>query len=69
METPPPYDQTRDAVAAGCAAAVTELRTLATRLEQLPLDAVPEVLMLLEPVLDDLRRQAAVALERAAAGN
>jgi hypothetical protein len=31
----------------------------------LPLDAAAEVLVLLEPVLDDLRRQAALALERA----
>jgi hypothetical protein len=28
-------------------------------------DAVAEVLVLLEPVLDDLRRRAALALERA----
>jgi hypothetical protein len=39
-----------------------------SRLEQLALDAVAEVLVLLEPTLDDLRRQAAFALERAPAG-
>ncbi len=47
------------------AAAVAQLRQLADHLEQLPLDDVVEVLVLLEPVLDDLRRQAAFALERA----
>jgi hypothetical protein len=54
-------------VAAGRTAAVTQLRRLAAALEALPLDAVAEVLVLLEPVLDDLRSQAAVALERAPA--
>jgi hypothetical protein len=37
------------------------------RVEELPLDAVTDVLVLLEPTLDDLRRQAALALERASA--
>src|SRR5262249_12392172 len=55
-------------VAAGRAAAVAQLRDLATRLEQLPFDAVAEALVLLEPTLDDLRRQAALALDRAPAG-
>src|SRR5262245_3015572 len=41
----------------------------AGRLERLALPDVGEVLMLLEPVLDDLRRQAAFALERAPAGS
>jgi hypothetical protein len=50
-------------------AGVAQLRQLATQLEGLPLEAVAEVLVLLEPVLDDLRRQAAFALERAPAGN
>jgi hypothetical protein len=65
--TPPMSDdaaRTLTAVAAGRAAAVAQLRKLATRLERLPLDAVAEVLVLLEPTLDDLRRQAAIALER-----
>jgi hypothetical protein len=59
---------TFDMVAAGRVAAVVQLRQLADRLEQLPLDAVAEVLVLLEPTLDDLRRQAAFALERAPTG-
>ena len=57
------FAQTLPTVAARRAAAVAQLRDLATRLEQLPLDAVAEVLVLLEPTLDDLRRQAALALE------
>jgi hypothetical protein len=61
------FAETLPAVAAGRAAAVAQLRDLATRLEQLPLDAVAEVLVLLEPTLDDLRRQATFALERAPA--
>jgi hypothetical protein len=48
---------------------VAELRRLADRLDALPLDAVAEVLVLLEPMLDDLRRQAAFALERAPAAS
>jgi hypothetical protein len=59
------FAQTLPTVAAGRAAASAQLRDLATRLEQLPLDAAAEVLVLLEPTLDDLRRQAAFALERA----
>ena len=65
----PAYETTPATVAAGRAATVAQLRTLASRLEQLPLDAVAEVLVLLDPALDDLRRQAAVALERAPAGS
>jgi hypothetical protein len=60
-----PSANTLATVAAGRAAAVAQLRELAARLEALPLDAVAEVLVLLEPVLDDLRRQAPLALERA----
>jgi hypothetical protein len=41
---------------------------LATRLEQLPLDAAADVLILLEPALAALERQAGVALERASTG-
>ena len=67
MDAVAPYEITLATVAAGRAAAVSQLRDLATRLEQLPLDAVAEVLVLLEPTLDDLRRQAAFALERAPA--
>jgi hypothetical protein len=51
-------------VAAGRAVAVAELRQLADRLERLALDDVAEVLVLLEPALDDLRRQAALVFER-----
>jgi hypothetical protein len=64
---PEPYADTLATVAAGRAAAVAELRSLAGRLEALPLAAVAEVLVLLERVLDDLRRQATFALERAPA--
>jgi hypothetical protein len=46
---------------------VAELRALATRIEGLPLDAAAEVLVLLEPALAALERQAARALERAPA--
>ena len=67
MEVPPAYSQMLETIAAGRAAAVAQLRQLATRLEQLPLDSVAEILVLLEPALDDLRRQAAFALERAPA--
>ena len=52
-------------LAVGRTAAVAQLRALAAQLEALPLDAAAEALVLLEPVLDDLRRQAALALERA----
>jgi hypothetical protein len=62
------FAQALPTVAAGRTAAVAQLRDLATRLEQLPLDAVAEVLVLLEPVLHDLRRQAALVLERTPAG-
>jgi hypothetical protein len=64
-----PSADTLATLAAGRTAAVTQLRQLAAALEALPLDAVAEVLVLLEPALDDLQRQAAVALERAPAGN
>jgi hypothetical protein len=65
MDPVAPYETTLATVAAGRAATVAELRRLAARLEHLPLADVAEVLVLLEPVLDDLRRQAAFALERA----
>jgi hypothetical protein len=64
-----PFADTLATVAAGRAAAVAQLRQLAARLDQLPLEDVAKVLVLLEPVLDDLRRQAAFALERAPAGS
>jgi hypothetical protein len=65
---PEPFADTLATVAAGRTAAVAELRELAARLEALPLDDVAEVLVLLEPTLHDLRRQSALALERAPAG-
>jgi hypothetical protein len=40
-----PYAETLPAVAAGRVALVAELRALADRVEQLPLDAVAELLM------------------------
>jgi hypothetical protein len=66
---PEPYADTLATVAAGRTALVERLRTIATRLEALPLDAATEVLVLLEPTLDDLRRQAVLALERAPAAD
>jgi hypothetical protein len=68
MEPAVPYETTLATVAAGRTAAVAQLCQLAARLEQLLLDAVAEVLVLLEPTLDDLRRQATFALERAPTG-
>jgi hypothetical protein len=64
-----PYETTLATVAPGRAAAVAQLRQLADRLEHLALADVAEVLVLLEPTLDDLRRQAALALERALSGH
>jgi len=65
MDPAAAYETTLATVAAGHAAPVAQLRELAAQLEVLPLDSVAEVLVLLEPTLDDLRRQAALALERA----
>ena len=59
---PEPYADTLATVAAGRTALVDRLRAVATRIEELPLDAAAEVLVLLEPAT------AALALERAAAG-
>ena len=44
---------------------VLELRSLADRIERLALTDAAETLVLLEPFLDDLRRQSELALERA----
>jgi hypothetical protein len=46
---------------------VAHLRTLAARVEQLPLDAAAEVLVLLGPAVDAMERKAALVLERAPA--
>jgi hypothetical protein len=65
---PEPYADTLATVAAGRTALVARLRTLATRVERLPLDAAAEVLVLLEPALAALEERAALALERAPTG-
>jgi hypothetical protein len=44
---------------------VARLGTIASRVEQLLLDAAAEVLVLLEPAVAVLEREAALALERA----
>jgi hypothetical protein len=51
-----PAADTLATVAAGRTAAVVQLGPLATRLEQLPLDAAAEVLVLLEPALAALEK-------------
>jgi hypothetical protein len=64
-------DATADAlatVAAGRTALVERLRTIASRLEALPLDSAAEALVLLEPAVAAFEREAALALERAPAG-
>jgi hypothetical protein len=62
------FAQTLPRVAAGRAAVVARLHALATRLDQLPLDAAAEVLVLVEPALQAFEQQAALALERTAGG-
>jgi len=44
---------------------VARLRTIAARVEELPLESVAEVLGLLEPTVATFEREAALALERA----
>jgi hypothetical protein len=61
---PEPFADTLATVAAGHTALVTRLRALAGRLEELPLAAAAEVLVLVEPALEAFERQAALALER-----
>jgi hypothetical protein len=63
------YQSTLPTVAAGRAAVVPRLRALATRIDELPLDAATEVLILVEPALAMFERQATLALERAPAGS
>jgi hypothetical protein len=62
-----PAADTLATVAAGRTALVARLRTIAARLEELPLDAAAEVLVLLEPAVAVVEREAALALERAPA--
>jgi hypothetical protein len=63
------FAQTLPRVAAGRAAVVARLRALATRLDDLPLDAAAEVLNLVEPALATFERQAALALTRSPASS
>ena len=65
---PGPFTDTLPTVAAGRTALVARLRTIATRIEELPLDAAAEALILLEPAMAALEQQAAQALKRAPAG-
>jgi hypothetical protein len=62
------YADTLAAVAAGRTTMVARLRTIASSVEELPLGAAAEVLVLLEPALAALEQQAALALERAPTG-
>jgi hypothetical protein len=55
---PEPYDDTLATVAAGRTATVARLRAIAARLEELPLDAAAEVLMLFKPALAALAQHA-----------
>ena len=54
------FAQTLPRVAAGRAAVVARLHALATHLDQLPLAAAAEVLILIEPALAAFERQALV---------
>jgi hypothetical protein len=65
---PEPYADTLATVATARTALVARLRTLATRVEALPLDAAAAVLIWLEPALAALEQQAGLALERAPSG-
>jgi len=63
---PEPYADTLATVATGRTAMVaTRLRTIAGRVEALPLESAAEVLVLLEPAVAAFEGQAALALERA----
>jgi hypothetical protein len=48
---PEPYADTLATLAAGRTALVARLRAIAARVEELPLDAAAEVLVLLEPAV------------------
>jgi len=61
------YQTTLPTVAAGRAAVVARLRALATQIDELPIDAAAEVLILVEPALATFERHAALALQRAPA--
>jgi hypothetical protein len=64
---PEPFSDTLATVAAGRTALVARLRTIAARVEALPLTTAAEVLILLEPAVATFERHAALALERAPA--
>jgi hypothetical protein len=65
---PEPYADTLATVAAGCTALVARLRTIAARIEELPLESAAEVLALLEAPMAAFEQHAALALERAPMG-
>lgn len=65
MDPVAPYESTLATVDAGRAGTGAQLRSLADRFEHLALADVAEALVLLEPALSDLWRQAGVALARA----
>jgi hypothetical protein len=65
---PEPFTDTLATVATGRTALAARLRTIAARVEALPLESAAEVLVLLEPALAALEEQAALALERAPTG-
>jgi len=66
---PEPFTDTLATVAAGRTALVARLRTIAARVEALPLESAAEVLVLLEPAVAAFEQHAALALERAPAGH
>ena len=60
-----PYAETLETVAAGRTALVARLRTLAARVEALPLERAAEVLGVLEAAVAACEQRAAPVLERA----
>jgi len=69
MPEPALYADTLITVAAGRIALVERLRTIASRIEALPLESAAEVLMVLESALAAFEQQAPLALERAPAAD
>jgi len=65
---PEVYAHTLATVAAGRTALVDRLRTLAARIEALPLESVAEVLIVPESAVAACKQRAAPVLERAPAG-
>ena len=62
-----PFADTLATVAAGRTALVARLRTIAARVEALPLESAAEVLMVLESAVAACEQRAAPVLERAPA--